>query len=134
MARLRTGRTSMRGCLKSTALVVASRWIRYTRRTNGRPARAASCALRIFDAATICMALVIVEVLVIDRIRRRRSLALCIYASRMGSQLTPSFLELICRALYVRSQGWAECLLASNLPQQFRLTRYQEICELLLKF
>ena len=58
-ARLWTSRTSNRGWLKSPIRVAASRWIRYSAWTNGRPARAACCALRIFDAATICIALVI---------------------------------------------------------------------------
>jgi len=39
---------------------------------------AASWALRIFDAATICMALVICAVLLMDLIRRRKSRVLCI--------------------------------------------------------
>jgi hypothetical protein len=38
----------------------------------------ACCALRIFDAATICIALVICTVLLIDLIRRRMSRGLCI--------------------------------------------------------
>ena len=58
--------------------VVASRWIRYSTWTKGRPASAACCALRIFDAATICIALVICAVLLIERIRRRKSRGLCI--------------------------------------------------------
>jgi hypothetical protein len=61
--------------------VVASRWIRYSKSTKGRPARAASWAFRIFDAATICMALVICEVLLTDLIRRRKSRALFISKS-----------------------------------------------------
>ena len=40
---------------------------------NGRTSIAACCALRIFDAATICMALVICAVLLIDLMRRRIS-------------------------------------------------------------
>jgi hypothetical protein len=38
----------------------------------------ACCALRIFDAATICIALVICTVLLIDLIRRLISRGLCI--------------------------------------------------------
>jgi hypothetical protein len=39
---------------------------------------AASCALRIFEAATICMAFVICAVLSIERMRRRISRVLSI--------------------------------------------------------
>ena len=39
---------------------------------------AVSWALRIFDAATICIALVICAVLLMDLIRRRKSRVLCI--------------------------------------------------------
>ena len=67
-----------KGWANSPILVVASRWIRYNTRTNGRPASAACCALRIFDAATICIALVICAVLLIERILRRKSRGLCI--------------------------------------------------------
>src|SRR5689334_11130775 len=42
---------------------------------------AACCALRIFDAATICIAFVICAVPPIDLIRRLRSRGLCISAS-----------------------------------------------------
>jgi hypothetical protein len=45
------------------------------RRANGPAAIAACCALRIFDAATICIALVICAVPRIDVMRRRRSRA-----------------------------------------------------------
>src|SRR3954447_16283672 len=52
--------------------------MRYSTFTKGRPASAASWALRIFDAATICIALVICAVLLMDRIRRRKSRGLFI--------------------------------------------------------
>ena len=72
-ARLRTSRTSSRGWTNGTGRLVALRWIRYSDRANGRMTSAASCALRIFDAATICIALVICAVLLIDLMRRRSS-------------------------------------------------------------
>ena len=71
--RFLTGRTSSKGCVKSATRVTARRWMRYTMRMNGRTSIAACCALRIFDAATICMALVICAVLLIDLMRRRIS-------------------------------------------------------------
>ena len=43
----------------------------------GRPSSACCCALRILEAATICIALVICAVLLIDLIRRRMS---CVFA------------------------------------------------------
>ena len=72
-ARVRTGRTCSSGCSKSLARRVALRWMRYSRRENGAAAMAACCALRIFDAATICIARVIWAVELIERMRRRRS-------------------------------------------------------------
>ena len=72
-ARLRTSRTSSSGWVKSRACVVARRWMRYSSCAKGRVISAACCALRIFDAATICIALVICAVLVIDLMRRRSS-------------------------------------------------------------
>jgi hypothetical protein len=47
--------------------------MRYINSTKGRGAIAACCVARIFEAATICMALVICAMLVIDLIRRRSS-------------------------------------------------------------
>ena len=55
------------------AWVVARRWMRYSNWPNGRVVSVACWALRIFDAATICIARVICEVLVTDLIRRRSS-------------------------------------------------------------
>src|SRR5690348_7943222 len=52
--------------------------MRYSTFTKGRPASAASWAFRIFDAATICIALVICAVLLMDLIRRRKSRGLFI--------------------------------------------------------
>src|SRR5690242_13353427 len=60
------------------AWVVARRWKRYNSLANGRALSAACWALRIFDAATICIALVIWAVLRIDLIRRRMSRVLAI--------------------------------------------------------
>src|SRR6476661_8415619 len=55
--------------------------MRYSSRANGVDAVAASCALRIFDAATICIALVICAVPLTDLMRRRRSRGLFISVS-----------------------------------------------------
>jgi hypothetical protein len=65
--------------VNSPIRVVAARWIRYNTDVKGRPARARCWALRIFDAATICIALVIWDVLLTDRMRRRMSRLLAIY-------------------------------------------------------
>jgi hypothetical protein len=46
---------------------------RFIRIAYGRPASAASWALRIFDEATICMAFVICAVFLTDRMRLRMS-------------------------------------------------------------
>ena len=82
--RFLTGRTSSKGCVKSTTRVTARRWMRYSRRMNGRTSIAACCALRIFDAATICIALVICAVLRIDLMRRRISRVLAIRQLQSG--------------------------------------------------
>ena len=47
--------------------------MRYSNCAKGRVVSAACCALRIFEAATICIALVICEVLLTDLMRRRMS-------------------------------------------------------------
>src|SRR5246127_500334 len=47
--------------------------MRYSMCANGRLANADCCALRILEAATICIALVICAVLLTERIRRRNS-------------------------------------------------------------
>ena len=68
---------------------------------------AASWALRIFDAATICIALVICAVLLMDLIRRRKSRGLCITVEVRSqnselihnSQFTIQNSELISRSL-----------------------------------
>jgi len=80
-ARRRTSRTSRSGCVKSEANVVACRWMRYNALANGPAAIAACCALRIFEAATICIALVICAVPRIDVMRRRRPRPLLIARS-----------------------------------------------------
>ena len=54
-----------------------------------RAAIAACCALRIFDAATICMALVICAVPLIDLMRRRRSRGLGIGSSTRSASGAP---------------------------------------------
>jgi hypothetical protein len=55
--------------------------MRYSVLANGPAAIAACCALRIFAAATICIALVICAVPRIDAMRRRRSRPLLIARS-----------------------------------------------------
>ena len=72
-ARFFSGRRSVNGCMKSPALVVTSASTSFIKVAYGRPASAANWALRIFDAATICIALVICEVFRMDRMRRRKS-------------------------------------------------------------
>ncbi len=75
-ARFLTSRTSRSGWSNSGDRL-ASRWNRYRSWTKGRPASAASCALRIFEAATICIARVIWAVLPMERMRRRMLRGLC---------------------------------------------------------
>src|ERR1700751_2626657 len=102
--------------------------MRYNTCTKGRPARAASWALRIFDAATICIALVICAVLLMERIRRRKSRGLFInQPSRVrdpaGSNQkcrelketsSPRFLELIDGCFHLGSQRCAESFFLCN--------------------
>ena len=71
--RLRMGRCSVKGWLKSCELLPAltSTWL--SRTVNRRLANAVNCALRILDEATICMAFVICAVFLTDLMRRRMS-------------------------------------------------------------
>jgi len=57
------------------------RWKRYSSAAKGRPFNAACWALRIFEAATICIALVICAVLLTDLMRRRMSRVLAMAES-----------------------------------------------------
>src|SRR6185295_6306488 len=92
---------------------------------NGRMFTAACCALRIFDAATICMALVICAVVRTDWMRRRRSRVL-----RMS---TPTPLELLDRRAELRGERVTQDLFARDLPQQVRLVGGQEVGEAILE-
>src|ERR1700758_5626678 len=106
--------------------------MRYSRFTKGRPARGANCALRIFDAATICIALVICAVLLMERIRLRRSRGLFIrHESRFSkarsvnqtpqnigesvAASSPGFLELVDCPFHSSRQLRTECLFARNV-------------------
>ena len=71
--RFLTGRASISGWLKPTVPDAASAIITFKSAAYGRPTSAACCALRIFAAATICIALVIWAVFLTDLIRRRMS-------------------------------------------------------------
>ena len=72
-----TSRTRRSGCNFESVRCCSETRTRFIKLEYGRPASAAICALRIFDAATICRALVICEVFRIDLIRRRMS---CVFA------------------------------------------------------
>ena len=106
-----------------TGVSLASRWMRYNSSANGRVTSAACCALRIFDAATICIALVICAVLLIDLMRRRKSRGLSMSHRECSF---PGLLELLRGRLQLGLQCVAECLflpiLASNSP--FRVVKY----------
>src|SRR4051812_5808824 len=113
--------------------------MRYSTFTKGRPASAASWALRIFDAATICIALVICAVLLMDRIRRRKSRGLFINQDDQDDRekmrvSSPSLFELVGCRLHFGGQVWAECLFAGDRLEQFRFSCVQEFCQLGLKF
>src|SRR5258708_28882077 len=98
--------------------------MRYSTFTKGRPASAASWALRIFDAATICIALVICAVLLMDRIRRRKSRGLFISRNdqddreRTMQVSSPGFFELVGCRLHFGCQVRAERLFAGDLVKQ----------------
>src|SRR5262245_44808004 len=94
--------------------------MRYRRRTNGRTSIAACWALRIFDAATICIARVICAVVPIDRIRRRMSRAL---AMNVRAECPPlggrkHVLELLDRSLQLRHERIVERPLRDDRPEE----------------
>src|ERR1700739_3926688 len=105
--------------------------MRYSTFTNGRPATAATWALRIFDAATICIAVVICAVLLMDRIRRRKSRGLFISQNEQDDReknaaSSPSLFELIFYCLHFGCQLWAQRLFAGDPIEQLRFSRTQE--------
>src|ERR1700747_3717235 len=109
--------------------------MRYNTCTKGRPARAASWALRIFDAATICIALVICAVLLMDRIRRRKSRGLFINQndqddSEKNAGSSPGLFELVGCRLHLGCQVQAQRLFSSDPVEQLRLSRTQEFRQL----
>jgi hypothetical protein len=69
---------------------------------------AACCALRIFDAATICIALVICEVPRIDLMRRRRSRGLFIISYQLPAA---SFQLCTCALAHLRTYHLRTCAL-----------------------
>src|SRR4029077_11335821 len=105
--------------------------MRYSTCTKGRPASAASWALRIFEAATICIALVICAVLLMERMRRRKSRGLFINQSSqvpdlassnqnyqaLMVRLSPCFLELVDGCLHLGSQGCTESFFSRNFAE-----------------
>src|SRR3977135_2440191 len=112
--------------------------MRYSTFTKGRPASAASWALRIFEAATICIALVICAVLLMDRIRRRKSRGLFINQNDQDDRermqvSSPGLFELIGCRLHFGCQVRAERLFPGDLVEQLRFSRTQEVRHLGLK-
>src|SRR5262249_47605205 len=93
---------------------------------NGRTSSAACCALRIFDAATICIARVICEVLPIDLMRRRMSRALATSA--------PGADEPVGRRFELAGERIAQRLLPRDALQEIRPRRRQELGEARLVF
>src|SRR5258705_769945 len=126
-ARLRTSRASSNGWLNSRSWVVASRWKRYMSSTKGRPLRAASWALRIFDAAPICMALVICAVLPTERMRLRMSRVLCI-----GS--FPGLFERLGRSFQFGCQRIVDRFFDGDFLEQLGLAQGQELRQFGLEF
>src|SRR5215467_7380035 len=82
--------------------------MRYSSCPNGRAVNVACCALRIFEAATICIARVICAVELTDRMRRRISRRLC----------TPGLSELRRGSLHLGVQRVVELRGPSNLCEQ----------------
>src|SRR5512136_1674093 len=100
----------------------------------GRPASAASWALRIFEAATICIARVIWAVARIDRMRLRMSRGLCMAQSLGIKSSLPALLELLGRRLQLGRQRVAERLLTPDPLQQLDLAGREEVGQLRLAF
>src|SRR4249920_1878488 len=85
---------------------------------------AASWALRIFDAATICIALVIWAVLLMERIRRRSSRVLA-----MAWYSGPERLELLGGRLQLGHERIVQRFAFDDVREQGRLGRRQEFAE-----
>src|SRR4030095_6345557 len=87
--------------------------MRYNNCMKGRVISVLCCALRIFDDATICIARVICAVLVMDRMRRRKSRVLAIYFALEAGRPRPAVIPFLLRregtapptALYLAPRG-----------------------------
>src|SRR5262245_39751411 len=105
--------------------------MRYSICATGPVVSAASCALPIFEAATICIALVICAVPVTDLMRRRMSRALGM-GQRARCSL-PELFEFVDAGLQLSLQRVAERLFLLDLGQERGLPRGEEFRELRLK-
>src|SRR5215204_6942774 len=93
---------------------------------------AASCALRIFEDATICIALVICAVPRIEMMRRRRSRVLGMAGIRVG--LVPALFEFADGRLQCRREIVIDRSLGSDARKQGGLPRSEELRERGLEF
>src|SRR6267143_2140940 len=107
--------------------VVAARCMRYSKCPNGRVLSAASWAVRIFEAATICIALVIWAVLLTDLMRRRMSRGLGI-THRAGCSC-PRLCECVGDGLQLGLQCVAERVFPFDRGEQLDVPRGQKIHE-----
>src|SRR5262245_7226166 len=125
-------RTSKSGCSWGFVRCCSETRTLFINSAYGRPASACCCALRILEAATICIALVIWAVLRMDLIRRRMSRVFAI-TNYVFQLCKPAMISLPGRFEFVQScfQLWfdflIEFLLLANGSKQRLLPRLQPI-------
>src|SRR5213078_3618197 len=116
------GLISRRGCSRGSVRLCRETRTLFINSAYGRPDSACCCALRILDAATICMAFVICAVLRIDLIRRRMS---CVFAitnyrlqtvGRGAAVSSPGRLEFIESRFQLRLEVFVELLFLADRP------------------
>ena len=101
--------------------------MRYSSCPNGRVTSALCCALRILDAATICIARVICAVLLMDLMRRRISESWHSSPRRFAAGCLPRLLEFARGCLQIAFQGLAEGFFLLYPGEHLAFPRCQEI-------
>src|SRR5262245_49989213 len=130
-------RTSKSGCSWGFVRCCSETRTLFINSAYGRPASACCCALRILEAATICIAFVIWAVLRMDLIRRRMSRVFAItnyllQLLQIHKTSLPGHFEFVQSRFHLGLNVLIELFLLSNRSKQWLLPRLQPILKLQL--